>query len=140
MSSDLKSGAVGFTGTRTGMSSSQMLSFKKLVKELMTNKSSFHHGDCIGADAEAHDIVLSMIPDISIVIHPPLNGTLRAYKDQGHVLPPKDYIVRNHNIVDSTEVLVAAPCAAEHDPSSKRSGTWATIRYARSKGKKIYII
>ena len=132
--------AVGFTGTRNGMSSSQMQSFRKLVAELMNIDSSFHHGDCIGADAEAHDIVLSIIPDISIVIHPPSKGTMRAYKDQGHVLPPKDYIARNHNIVDSTSVLIAAPSSAEHDPASKRSGTWATIRYARSKGKKIYIL
>jgi hypothetical protein len=44
--------------------------------------------------------------------------------------------VRNHRIVDMTRVLVACPDGEER----QHSGTWATVRYARKRGKWIIIV
>jgi hypothetical protein len=136
---------VGFTGARGGMSAYQREQFQSLVTSLGIR--TFHHGDCVGADAEAHDIVSSTLPSCPIVVHPPTNGTMRAYKvgksAGSKSLGPKDYIQRNHDIVDSTSILIATPQGgpgSELEPGAKRSGTWATIRYARSMGRKIYVL
>jgi hypothetical protein len=52
-------------------------------------------------------------------------------------LQPKKYVERDHDIVDETDMMISFP------PTNKeilRSGTWTTIRYARKKKKKLYII
>jgi len=40
--------------------------------------TAFHHGDSIGADAEAHDVTVSM--GCEVVIHPPVTEAKRAWK------------------------------------------------------------
>ena len=119
---------VGFTGTRVGM---QLWQKKKFIDTMFLLKvTEFHHGDCIGADADAHHILERYFPEIRIVIHPPCVNTARAYCT-GHLqMEPLPYIERNHAIVNSSEHLIGAPAT----PEIKRSGTWATIRYARAKG------
>lgn len=53
------------------------------------------------------------------------------------VLPAKDYLARNHDIVDAAGLLIAAPSG----PAEKRrSGTWATVRHARKQGTRIWIV
>lgn len=120
---------IGFTGTRQGMTEKQRLQ----VQAWLTDGSEFHHGDCVGADEEADAIAHSL--HLNVVIHPPANPRLRAYCS-GTVLPAKGYIARNHDIVDSTDVLVATPKEADE---VLRSGTWATVRYARKVGKTVWI-
>jgi|SRR3970040_153346 len=124
---------VGFTGTRKGLSSIQLTQLVKLIRELDTTE--LHHGDCFGADVDAHQVA-SML-GIKRIIHPPSDPKLRAFCNSGIILPEKPYIERNHDIVDATEVLIAGP---EVQVESIRSGTWATVRYARSLSKKIYIL
>ncbi len=53
------------------------------------------------------------------------------------VLESKPYLERNRDIVDASEVLIACPSTREE---VMRSGTWATVRYARKKGMKITLI
>jgi hypothetical protein len=117
------------------MSSTQ----KALLDAIVYNDrpTEFHHGDCVGADAEAHDIATQRC--VRVVIHPPTEDRLRAFCDvtNGQVLKPRPYIDRNHDIVDSCDVLVAAP---RTDTELVRSGTWATIRYARKQGKLVSIL
>jgi hypothetical protein len=123
---------VGFTGTRLGMSDRQREGLQELLQGL--GATVLHHGDCIGADADAHHVAEGL--GVPIVIHPPTNGSCRAYCKSPTIRAPYDYLKRNHNIVDESDVLIAAPEGAE----VQRSGTWATIRYARKMGKTVHIL
>jgi hypothetical protein len=135
---------LGFTGTQLGMSEHQAREFAALVLRLQPTE--FHHGDCIGADAEAHDIVRRISPATHIVVHPPINPDKRAFRVATSsraarpgdvVLQPKEYLERNHAIVDATDLLVAAPRADEEE---LRRGTWTTVRYARKLGRAVFLL
>jgi len=129
---------VGFTGTRKGCTKEQKETLEYLIKclRLKYPQLEFHHGDCIGADAEANDIV-SKFKSIPIHIHPPIISTHRANRAGFEIHEPKDYIIRNHDIVNSSDLLFATPKGFNEET---RSGTWATIRYAKKMGKEICII
>lgn len=117
---------IGFTGTREGMSHEQWLAVFDLLKPIAPFVTEFHHGDCVGADEEVHRIALDL--DIqNIIVHPPTSTILRAYC-QGHkTLKPKDYTERNHDIVNASEYILAAPNTKNRQP---RGGTWQTIGFA----------
>jgi hypothetical protein len=115
---------VGFTGTQVGMSDKQKLAVRAQL--ISMDPDEFHHGDCIGADKEAHDIAVSL--GIKTVIHPPKNNSKRAFCTGDVVLPAGDYLDRNRDIVNSVNVMIATP---KEEAEQLRSGTWATIRYAK---------
>jgi hypothetical protein len=96
---------------------------------------AFHHGDCVGSDAEAHDIAHEF--GAAIIIHPPSNPDKRAFKNPGPRRIPKPYLERNKDIVNECDVLIGMP--KEHE-EQLRSGTWSTIRYARKQGKPLRVI
>lgn len=127
--------SIGFTGTQIGMTHAQNDRCQRLLKDL-DNNQQFHHGDCVGADAEAafHAHRFGYF----VVCHPPLIEAKRAftnnYNEKRH---PDEYIARNHAIVDESDVLIACP---QENTEQLRSGTWATVRYARKTGKRIFII
>lgn len=127
----------GFTGTRNGMNENQIKEITKLIQENINNGDTIeiHHGDCIGSDEEFHNICNSLSNKIKIVIHPPINNKLRAYCKSEYIEKEKPYIKRNHDIVDSTEILLSCPYTKEE----LRSGTWSTIRYAKKLNKKVLI-
>jgi hypothetical protein len=52
-------------------------------------------------------------------------------------MDPKPYLVRNHDMVDQSEFLIGTP---GEEQEVLRSGTWATIRYARKLKRPILII
>lgn len=126
---------IGFTGTQIGMSDRQKEQFVLDLLEL--NPIEFHHGDCVGADAEAHDIVREFFPTCIIVGHPPINSSKRAYKKCDIYRNTKEYIDRNHDIVDETDAIFATP---KSDIEELRSGTWATVRYSKKCGKNPIIL
>jgi len=126
---------VGFTGTQCGMTYRQKSSFEKLIK--MIYVSEFHHGDCVGADTEAQNIVKKESTAIAIHIHPPKDPSRRAFNKSDYIFEEKEYLERNHDIVDAANVLIATP---KTFIEQQRSGTWATIRYARKMRKSIFII
>ena len=126
---------IGFTGTRSGMSESQWWSFRKLLNESSTS-TTFVHGDCVGADSEAHDLAKSL--DFYVIIYPCTLTTKRAFKKGDEEALPIPPLERNKRIVDRCDVLIAAPLTTDHEV--RRSGTWATIRYARKVGKPIIIL
>jgi hypothetical protein len=117
---------IGFTGTREGMSQQQKEEFVLKLFELQPTE--FHHGDCEGADAEAHDIVREFFPNAKIHVHPPIYTNRQACKDGDVHYDPDHYIPRDQKIVEMTEYLIGAPI---RDEEERRSGTWTTIRYAR---------
>lgn len=126
---------VGFTGTREGMSQHQKEQFALKIVEI--NPREFHHGDCLGADAEAHDIVRLFLPDTKIVIHPPARDYCRAYKSGDEYRTPLEYLPRDQNIVNESEYMLGAPLVNNREA---RSGTWYTIRYAWSTKKPTVVL
>jgi len=136
---------VGFTGTKEGMTIAQLTRFTDVIfvlamASVVTSEKryghylAFHHGDCVGADAEAHDIV-HRTTNAYIYIHPPTNDAYQAHKIGNFNHPPKPYLERNHDIVDESNILIATPGQMQE---KLRSGTWATIRYAKY-AKKVMI-
>jgi hypothetical protein len=125
---------VGFTGTQRGTTKLQYQTVTALLRSL--NVETFHHGDCIGADEQIARFVHTL--GYPIVVHPPLNEAKRAHVEfHSRTLPPRDYLDRNHDIVDSTDLMVATP----GEMSERiRSGTWATIRYAAKRQKDVLIV
>lgn len=107
-----------------------------VLSGIAPNGGAAHHGDCLGADAEFHDIVCSL-PGWTIIGHPPVKTTLRAYCIFDETRPPQDYLVRNVDIVEACNFLIAAP--GSKIPES-RSGTWFTIRRAKMVGRKHLVI
>ena len=130
----------GFTGSRHTPSVKRITKLIEVVKALHTfGYGVLHHGDCIGCDRTAH-LVAAGRP-LKVVIHPPKLGRYRAHCERIEkklvleVRPAKDYLDRNRDIVAVSELLVGMP--TDPDPASevRRSGTWATIRYARAANK-----
>lgn len=113
----------GFSGPRQGMSNAQGEQLTIQLHRLSVRE--LHHGDCIGADAQAHVIARTL--GLRIVGHPPTASGLRAYCEFDEIRPIEPFMARNHHIVQETAVLIATP----DGPPRLRSGTWATIRYAR---------
>lgn len=124
----------GFTGTRHGMTEAQKSSLRAF---LTGSTGELHHGDCIGADSDSHDIADEC--GYGIIIHPPKDYTHRAWRS----VPPhmmraeKTHFARNRDIVDETISLIATPLEYEEQP---KGGTWYTVRYARKMGRVVVLI
>lgn len=122
----------GFTGTRHGQTEAQ----KRVVDRAFGALDELHHGDCVGADADAHEIAAAVGADI--VIHPPVDEKLRAFcKGARESREPRTHFQRNRNIVDETDHLIGTPYEMTEQP---RGGTWYTIGYARKLGKPCSVI
>lgn len=122
---------IGFTGTRQGMTRLQGQALKDMLCDA---EGEFHHGDCLGADHEAHDIATEL--HLFTVAHPPSDTRLRAFTVANRIMEPLPYLERNRNIVRATDLLIAAPREMQEEI---RSGTWSTVRYARSCGRRIWL-
>ena len=125
---------IGFTGSQQGMNQDQMDAISFMIHTLMP--SLVHHGDCIGSDAIFHHMCVQA--GIPIIIHPPTKSSKRAFcMDAYEVKKTQDYLVRNRNIVDACDILIAVPNTVEE---KRRSGTWSTVRYAHKQGKEVYVV
>ena len=120
---------LGITATRKGLSDGQWEALDHMVPIVDSEVTELHHGMCTGGDEQIVDELDR--PDLEIVAHPGPRSRYqsdRARWASTRVLPEKDFIARNHDIVHSVDELWAFP----EGPEKKRgSGTWATIRYAR---------
>jgi len=132
---------LGFTGSRYEPTSSQK---NWLLQYMLDNPAEeFHHGCCIGSDEFAHRAAKNCF-DLGlkqIVLHPPSNHSKEMeYTDWDYAncvwYPRKDYLVRNRDIVNAADILLALPNGPE---KMRGSGTWWTIRYARNHFKKVII-
>lgn len=125
---------IGFSGTRAGMTRAQKESvFYRLA---LLEATHLHHGDCIGADEQAHWIAIEL--GLKVILHPPTDDSQRAGFIYGvtEMRSPKPYLRRNKDIVKETEVLIATPRGSTE---VLRSGTWATVRHARKLERLRYV-
>lgn len=124
---------VGFTGTREGLAVQQREALRDAL--VGCGKGALHHGDCVGADAEAHAIARRL--GFWIVRHPPINDRLRAFCDYDEDRQPEEYLARNYVIVQESERLIACPKEFEEQ---ERGGTWRTVRNARDNGVLVIVV
>lgn len=128
---------IGFTGTQEGMTDQQKLKLFELFNSIPKQRTTFHHGCCIGADSTAAWIADTCM--FLLVAHPPIN-TSKISDDlpwPDETREAKDYLVRNREIVDESAILIVTPKGFEEEI---RSGTWSTYRYAKKQGKAITIV
>lgn len=122
-----------FTGTQAGMTAPQWAKFLDVLAGLAPQW--FHHGDCIGADAQAHSAAVRVC---EIHIHPCTITAKRAWCAGAHLMSiPLSPLDRNKMMVDDCEALIATPRLMVEE---LRSGTWSTIRYARKCRKPVHIV
>ena len=128
---------IGFTGTRRGLNERQTKRLQKVLTFYVKQGEvvDLHHGDCIGADQTAHEIAREL--GLYIVLHPPVDDKYRAWCLGDLYMKEKEYLKRNRAIVDACQFLIACP---GEDTEVLRSGTWHTIRYAMTTGKKVILI
>ena len=89
------SAQIGFTGTRVGITISQRNVICRIIEK--TNPVVFRHGDCVGADKEAHWVAREF-EGLKIVVHPPTDPSYRAYCAGDETCEPKGYLARNRDI------------------------------------------
>lgn len=121
---------LGVTATRNGLLLPQMGVAIKIFRALAPQLEMLHHGDCIGGDAELHDLCRKVSNNlVHIHGHLPNDDSQRAFCKCDSYSDPLPYIKRNHVIVNVSQLIVAFP--AEYTMRLRGSGTWATIRYAK---------
>jgi len=123
--------SIGFTGTREGFTGPQVKSFKDLLADLVSlhPAADFHHGDCEGADAEAHDIVRALCPAWIIHIHPgPEGDRHRAGRAGDKLYAPKGHFARNRDIVNASSLVIGV---SKTPHRLELGGTWYTLDFAK---------
>lgn len=128
---------IGFTGTQHGMTADQKETFKMVIAEY--RPARFNHGGCIGADEDAHFMVVETIPVVTYpgVDKAGLPSKRGRFDGAAEVKKEKPYLDRNKDIVNDSDVMVATPQTFNEEI---RSGTWSTVRYAGKVGKKVIVI
>lgn len=128
---------IGITGSREGMTYGQRQRVEALISDYSPRGQFangapilFHHGDCVGVDAQAHELASHW--GLVTVAHPPTVSRLRAYCKADIIHYPKPYLQRNRDIVNAVQFLIVVPSGAEDQQA--RSGTWATKRMAEYAG------
>lgn len=132
---------VGFTGTQAGTTLKQRGELHRWLhrlrrwSDIIEEEAEFCHGLCIGADAEAHEIVRALGYYIDGRPSTVAGKTAAIPRDHfRHLYQPLAPLIRNHDIVDWCDVLI---CCPRERREVQRSGTWATWRYASEKGRTI---
>ena len=127
---------IGITGTREGMNEHQFEKVQSFLNENFQPGAEFHHGDCVGVDAEA--AILAREIGYKIISHPgPASDGLRAFVKCDESREPASHFKRNRTIVDTCDVLLVVPLQNEHQP---KGGTWYTHDYAVKKVKPFNVV
>jgi hypothetical protein len=140
---------IGITGTRNNppAQSAKLAETLGIIAYQYPGTVEIHHGCCTGIDLTAHNAALRF-SRIELHGHPGANTRgkspyrMPAMETAGFhaIYPETTYRKRNLDIVMSCSVLIACPLFPESDGRSLRSGTWQTIRFARSHNKPIIYI
>jgi hypothetical protein len=120
---------LGFTGTQYGMTDKQKSKAEAFLRTI--NPDKVIHGCCIGADKQFVEITRKVFPTIEIEAFPSnirnkTSAIARSLSDKVH--DPETSLRRNKRMIGLISYLLACPSG---DTEQMRSGTWATIRYAR---------
>lgn len=122
---------IGVTATRRGLTDQQRVAaFDVLVLRRELGAETVHHGACVGGDEQLVEMAYEL--GFHLVAHPsdmPAFVSDHALALSHEVLLAKPPLDRNRDIVDAADhALLAHP----HElVEVTRSGTWATVRYAR---------
>lgn len=136
---DIKRRVLTVSGTQQGMSKLQservIVALSKLALAHLTHTpiTEVHHGCCVGADEQMHELIRRHFPSIKIHGHPsdiPEKTQWDILEDCDVKNPPAPPLTRNKWMIDVSYYLIAAPMQPRN---VTRSGTWATIRYALKK-------
>jgi len=133
---------LGFTGTRTINDDDKetIAKFLRTPSFEIDRFQTFVTGACIGVDAYVGELMSRWFPLARHVVVVPSD---RSRVDPGYLVwasqiinmpPESSYRDRNLNIVRLSNKLIGFPRYPEHDPRSRRSGTWMTVRIARRLG------
>lgn len=118
---------VGFTGTRRGMTGAQRVTLRELLQiQWLGPGTTLHHGGVTGEDRHGSWAGAKGADRQAAMLAQSLGYRTLMHLPTGH--DPADYIARNHAIVDACDELIATPGGTREE---LRSGTWATVRYAR---------
>ena len=94
---------IGCSGTRDGMTREQLLAVGRHVGRLLPLEPPvLHHGGCVGADRQFHDIFRAEYGNgVRIVIHPAGDqpADLCDWGDADELLPARPSLERNRDIV-----------------------------------------
>jgi len=129
---------IGITGTRFKMTGPQGRKLSRLLLAQYEPESALHHGACVGVDE--YTATKASYLGYWVVAHLPIDDkwlSTQSIRVSNEVCKAKEYIDRNHDIVEASSVVIAVPNTKEE---VLRSGTWSTIRYAKKLGKEIHII
>jgi hypothetical protein len=151
---------IGITGTRHLLTKEQKvwLEAEMTLLDLLVRLQKYelpilHHGDCVGADAYAHEVAKKL--GWSVVVHPPTKQKYRAncrpVGEKGKILRPVTYLARNRAIVGITTILLGVPAWPLTEKDRVRdaagddwwwkgmSGTWYTVIEALEKGSEVRV-
>lgn len=128
---------IGFTGTQCGTTDPQLEMLIEIIEGLEITKAG--HGDCVGADGDFHIVLRTVAPHVKITGHIPVDQSKREFCDFDTERDPCPFLVRNRHIVDDADLMIGCP-EQKYNKEILRSGTWATIRYARKQNVPLIII
>lgn len=142
MQTPITAAAVGLVANRSGLTYPQ---FRTVCRMFLDRAGTHpvggvevvHLGDGPAADTDFTRLARWMRPNPRVVLH---SATLPAAEPPGlavTVEPAATPSERNRAIVDAADLLVACPREAAEDV---RSGTWSTIRYARTGKKRVLVV
>lgn len=105
---------------------------------------TFVTGGCMGGDAIIGKLLVQLFPEARHLVIVPANQYMVDYWWIPYQSSRTEIVVqwmpegttykqRNQEIVNNSSELIGFPEYEEKDEKSKRSGTWQTIRMARSK-------
>jgi hypothetical protein len=130
---------VGFAGTRFMVTEAQFTALLEVIFDLDAQQpiTQFLNGFARGADRIATSLVLQFTRAM-VVAYPGDAAQQDAADEQAQLAPGRvsihpvlPYLKRNKLIATRCAQLIAVPASAIEE---RRSGTWATVRYARAAG------
>lgn len=133
--------AIGWTGTRNTTVALQAESRIVSALENIPLDTIIVTGGCVGVDARVAKLAHSKGFHVHTIL--PANRSRVDPHWREHCTTFEEastYRDRNARIVKRSRRIIAVPEHDEHDPRSRRSGTWQTVRIARNAHKPVRVL